>query len=70
MKCPKCGSDKAKYTKPRSTKKKPREDFSAKCRACKFEFDAREHYDVESNVTVVVEEKFTIKMKYNEGETR
>lgn len=45
MKCPKCGSHHARYTKKRSKdarKKEPRTDFNAKCGKCKYEWGDEE----------------------------
>lgn len=71
MKCPKCGSQKAKYIEKRDKhdrKKKPRINFHAKCSTCKFEFNAQEYYDVVSEMEEKVEKKTVIKMKYTEDE--
>ena len=53
MKCPKCGSNKAKYKISRKQHwgkhkkaKEPRKDFTANCPDCGHEFDASKHYDV------------------------
>lgn len=75
MKCPKCGGQ-ARYVTSRSkfwgkSKKgiKQRTDFRAKCRKCGFEFDARDYYDVVSEVKEKQpEQKQQIKMKYGEKE--
>lgn len=37
MNCPKCGSYSKYRFKTKKEKKKPREDFSTKCKACGFE---------------------------------
>lgn len=78
MKCPKCSGE-AKYKVSRkqfwknkkSVKaKEPREDFIAKCKKCKFIFDAKEVYgDLVVSEVVMKEEKHQqIKMKYTEKE--
>jgi len=73
MKCPKCGSHKAKYLEKKD-KKKPRTNFKAKCGKCKFEFDAREYFEdfVVDSVIIKGEKKkpTKIKMKYDEGNNK
>lgn len=78
MKCPNCGSSRAKYKVSRkkfwgkNTKaKEPRKDHTAKCLECGYEFDAREVFGdaVVSQVKMKEKKKkLQIKMKYKEGE--
>lgn len=46
MKCPLCGYPRASYIQ-RKEKKKKREDYTAKCVKCRFEYDVRDFYDAE-----------------------